>query len=427
MGRPRDYELVRSKNRYLVLQALWNQAPVTREEIIALTGLSNPTVQAALHDFRDRGLLTEVNRRESTGGRPATELALNSEAVYALAAWLSVPTMRAGVIDLGGNLVATAECRLAREADAPAVLALLASTLRQAIESAGIRPEKICGIGIAVSGVLDGPARVSVSIERLEEWRNVPIGEYLDREFGLPVILMADTQSALAAELVLGMKRSARQAPPQSALFILIREGLGSSLILGGRLHDGPLGNAGFMGHMCLDPNGPSCYCGGRGCLETYVSELAITCEVGRRLAAGQPSSLRRAGDLSKLESVTIEEVAAAFRQGDQLVVRVVDTAADHLALGIANAIKLLQPEVVVLSAPSFYTDETILARIVATAQSHLAKMQTYQIKIIPAPVDSDAEIRGVGMIVLEQAVTNALELPDGNGLMEVVGLRALA
>ena len=182
---------------------------------------------------------------------------------------------------------------------------------------AGIRREKICGIGIAASGVIDAPRRISVSIERLEEWRHVAIGEYLDQQFGLPVILMADTQSALAAELVLGMQRSPGRVPPQSALFILIREGLGDSLILNGRLHDGSHGNAGFMGHMCLDVAGPVCTCGARGCLETYVSELAIIRDVARRLAAGETSTLLKAGNIS------IDQIEVAYRQGDPLVTQV--------------------------------------------------------------------------------------------------------
>jgi predicted NBD/HSP70 family sugar kinase len=421
MGRPRDYQLVRNKNRYLVLQTLWNRAPVTREEIASLTGLSNPTVQAALRDFNCRGLLSEVNRRESTGGRPAAELALNPDAAYALAAWLSVPTMRAAVLDLCGNIVATAECRLARETDTSTVLALLSGMLRDVATRVGIRRERICGIGIAASGVVDAPRGVSVSIERLQEWRQVAIGEYLDRQFGLPVILMADTQSALAAELVLGMRRSPGRVPPQSALFILIRDGLGDALIINGRLHNGSHGNAGFMGHMCLDPEGPVCTCSARGCLETYVSELAIIRGVSKRLAVGETSSLLTTG------SVSIDQIEVAYQQGDPLVMQVMEAAADRLALGIANAIKLVQPELVILYTSTLYTNETILVRLTAACERYLARMQTDPVIIVPASVDCDAELKGVGIITLERAVANALALAPNHGLMEAVESTLLA
>jgi N-acetylglucosamine repressor len=421
LSRPRDYQLVRNKNRYLVLQTLWNRAPITREEIVSLTGLSKPTVQTALRDFKDRGLLSEVNRRESTGGRPAAELALNPDAAYALAAWLSVPTMRAAVLDLRGNIVATAECRLARETDTPSVLALLTEMLRGIVKKAGIGEEKICGIGIAASGVIDAPRKISVSIERLEGWRDVAIGEYLDRQFGLPVILMADTQSALAAELVLGMRRSAGRVPPQSALFVLIREGLGDSFMFNGRLHDGSHGNAGFMGHMCLDVAGPVCTCGARGCLETYVSELAIIRDVARALAAGETSTLLKPGNIS------IDQVELAYERGDPLVTQVIEVATDRLALGIANAIKLVQPEIVILSSSFLYTDETSLARLTAACERYLAKMQTDPVVIVPATVDCDAQLKGVGIITLERAVANALELAHDDGLMEAVGLPIFA
>jgi len=417
LSRPRDYQLVRNKNRYLVLQTLWNRAPITREEIVSLTGLSKPTVQTALRDFKDRGLLSEVNRRESTGGRPAAELALNPDAAYALAAWLSVPTMRAAVLDLRGNIVATAECRLARETDTPSVLALLTEMLRDIVKKAGIGGEKICGIGIAASGVIDAPRKISVSIERLEGWCDVAIGEYLDRQFGLPVILMADTQSALAAELVLGMRRSAGREPPQSALFVLIREGLGDSFMFNGRLHDGSHGNAGFMGHMCLDVAGPVCTCGARGCLETYVSELAIIRDVARRLAAGETSTLLKPGNIS------IDQVELAYERGDPLVTQVIEVATDRLALGIANAIKLVQPEIVILSSSFLYTDETSLTRLTAACERYLAKMQTDPVVIVPASVDCDAQLKGVGIITLERAVANALELAHDDGLIEAVGL----
>jgi predicted NBD/HSP70 family sugar kinase len=97
------------------------------------------------------------------------------------------------------------------------------------------------------------------------------------------------------------------------------------------------------------------------------------------------------------------------------------EAAADRLALGIANAIKLVQPELVILSTSSLYTDETTLARLTAACERYLAKMQTDPVVIVPASVDCDAELKGVGMITLERAVTNALALAHSNGLLVAV------
>jgi predicted NBD/HSP70 family sugar kinase len=410
LSRPRDYQLVRNKNRYLVLQTLWNRAPITREEIASLTGLSNPTVQAALQDFKGRGLLTDANRRESTGGRPAAELALNPEAVYALAAWLSVPTMRAAVLDLRGSVVATQCCS---STDTPFVLR---STEMLHHGEEGGNPVRRSANRIAASESL----MHCVGFRSDQRQRMASRSDWCipDRGVRPPGILMADTQSALAAELVLGMQQSPGRVPPQSALFIVIREGLGDGLILNGRLHDGSHGNGGFMGHMCLDVTGPVCTCGARGCLETYVSELAIIRDVARRLATGEMSTTLRA------DNISIDQISVVYKQGDPLVMQVMEAAADWLALGIANAIKLVQPELVILSTSTLYTDKRTLARL--TAGCSVPPGCTDPVLIVPASVDCDAELKGVGMITLERAVASALALAPNNGLMEVVELPVL-
>jgi glucokinase len=156
------------------------------------------------------------------------------------------------------------------DADGTVVLdavAALARELLRAVPAGGPPPG---AIGVGVPGIVEPATGVVVFSANLG-WRDVPVGRELGDALGRPVVVSHDVAAAGLAELRLGAGRGA-----QDVLFVVIGTGVAAAALVGGRLLVGGAGQAGEIGHLRLRPDGPTCGCGGRGCLETLASARAV-------------------------------------------------------------------------------------------------------------------------------------------------------
>ncbi len=252
---------------------------------------------------------------------------------------MAVTGLFAGV-DLGGTNVTVALGAAERKIptdghEGPeAVLARIAEALR----SLGGKPK---ALGMGVPGLADLEAGTTKFLPNLPtQWRDVPARKILGAALGCDVFLLNDVRAATLGELVHGHGRGAR-----TMAFFSLGTGVGGGIVVDGKLRLGPLGAAGELGHQTILPDGAACSCGNRGCLETLASGPAIAAEGVRLLLGGSAPRLHEltGGDASK---VTPEAMA---RAGDPAVVEAIARAARFLAIGVANAIVALHPELVVI------------------------------------------------------------------------------
>jgi glucokinase len=249
-------------------------------------------------------------------------------------------------VDLGGTNIraacATGETthgpiawRLTPAADGPdAVLDAVALCVQEA--TGGRRPD---GVAIGIPGPLDPRTGVVHAAPHLAGWSEVNARDLLSERTGSPVAVRNDASVAGFAEWKAGAGRGARDF-----IFITASTGIGGALVLDGTLYDG-MGSAGEVGHMPIDPDGPPCGQGHRGCLEGTASGSAIAAAARRALAAGATSSLTSLDS----EGITAKDVEDAAKAGDELSVRLFDTAGRALGRAVGGLINLLAPEVVVI------------------------------------------------------------------------------
>jgi glucokinase len=178
-------------------------------------------------------------------------------------------------------------------------------------------------VGIGVPGPSDPLTGVLVNPPNLSGWpAGLPLGEMLREVFGVPVHLENDANVAAVAE----HKRGAGQGV-RNLVYVTWSTGIGAGLVLDGHLYSGTHGSAGELGHMVLDPNGPLCFCGMRGCVEAYASGHSIATRAGRPAA----------------------EVFRAADAGDAEAAGIVEQAARMVGLGLLNLTNLVDPEVIVM------------------------------------------------------------------------------
>lgn len=256
-------------------------------------------------------------------------------------------------IDLGGtNLYAAlatedggilAECKEpTRSHEGPdAVVARMIGLVGELAARAAVRP---AALGIGVPGLVNLTTGTTLFLPNLPtQWRGVPVRERMEAALGWPVHLLNDARAATLGEFAHGRGRGGN-----SMVFFTLGTGVGGGIVLDGKLRLGPLGAAGEIGHQTVQPDGPLCGCGNRGCLETLASGSAIAAEGVRLFLSGNAPRLHELceGEVGRVDARTMAEAA---RAGDRSVAEAISRAAEWLGLGAANLVTALHPERIVL------------------------------------------------------------------------------
>lgn len=237
-----------------------------------------------------------------------------------------------------GQLLSTREVATDARRGAAAVLA----TLAQTIDSLRSSSHRIATIGVACAGQII-PGRGVVAQAPNLGWTDVPLGETLAGQFSVPVTVENDVRAAAWGEFRFGAGRGA-----QNVIVVFVGTGLGSGIVLDGRLLLGAGNGAGEVGHTQVVPDGLPCGCGQRGCLEQYVAGNGYQRRLAAALAAGIPTRLVDVAgrDPSRLTATMVFDAA---RAGDALAMEMSNDARRYLAIGLANYVTVLNPEVLIL------------------------------------------------------------------------------
>jgi glucokinase len=196
----------------------------------------------------------------------------------------------------------------------------------------------VSGCGIGMPGELDIERHRFVRANHFPGWANVRIAQHIGERLGVPATLENDANCAAWGEYVAGVGRGTR-----SLACFTLGTGVGGGVIIAGQLWLGANGAAGALGHIAVDPNGPECKCGQRGCVEVYASATSLAARYGKGSA---------------------RDAFAAAALGEADAMAAVDWAADGLAAGVANVIHIVQPEVVVLAGGMAAAGDALLSRV---------------------------------------------------------------
>lgn len=252
---------------------------------------------------------------------------------------------RAALVDEGTGAVVTSH-KLRHEERTPiAVARTVAEAVRQAAAQAGVGVASLGGAGVGVAGQCLGASGVVLNAPNLG-WRDIPFGDLLQAELGVPVRIVNDLSAAAWGERGFGAARGV-----DDAALVFVGSGVGSGLILGGRLHEGGSGVAGELGHIKVAPRGAQprrCGCGEWGCLEAYVGGMNLAARVREDLAEGKAGAVLAAagGDPSKVSASAVE---GAYAAGDVYARDLWAEAGELLGTAMANLCTLLNPARLVL------------------------------------------------------------------------------
>lgn len=322
---PDTQQGMRRRNLARVMHTVGAEGPLSRAGVASRIGLTRAAVSTLVDELIRAGLLEELGpERPGRVGRPGSALAVSGHGPAGIGAEVGVDHLAVCAIDLRGEVRARAVRHGTNRGRSPEpVIEELTSLIRGVVseaERAGLWP---AGLAVAVPGLVAPDARTVVRAPNLD-WHDLDLGALLPAE--LPLTVDNEANFGGLAELWLG------EGTPRDFLHVSAEIGIGAAVVVDGRLLRGTRGFAGELGHVPVQPDGPECACGGRGCLEQYAGEEAVL------RAAGLEPGEDRVGLL-----------AGRAAEGDEAVRRALREAGTAFGVALTGAVNLLDPESVVL------------------------------------------------------------------------------
>lgn len=304
--------------------------------------------------------------------------------------------MMAAVFDSNFKVRGRARRKTKGAEGAKAGVARIFSVIDEALSEAGIDAGQIAGIGIGCPGPLDLDRGIVLESPNLG-WRKVPLQKLLEKRYRCPARIGNDVDVGTYGEYRFGAGRKSR-----CLLGVFPGTGIGGGCVYEGKLLRGTVGSCLEIGHVQLQPGGRLCGCGQRGCLETIASRLAIAAECAAAAYRGQaPHLYKTAGtDLAAIRSGTL---ADAIRQGDRVVEDIVRHAARQLGIGVAQAVNLLAPDVVVLGGGLVEALESIfIEEVTLGIRKRAMESLGADVRVVAARLGDDAGVLGAASLVAD-------------------------
>ncbi|MEA4884151.1 MAG: ROK family protein [Clostridia bacterium] len=403
-GGANDTRLLKSINVLTVLDVLRNTHGLSRADIARATGLTPATVSSVVSILISSGIAHEVGYGESSGGRPPVILEFNPQAFYIAGVDLGVTKVIAVVADLEGTVVSRTRLELDVQEGPAAIISRLIEATHEAIGAASTafgaesdaRP-RIVGIGLSMPGLIDAERGISLFAPNIPEWSDIPIVELFHKEFSLPCWVENDARAMALGEAMFGAGRGY-----EDILCVNVGRGIGAGIIVNGDIYRGRQGSAGELGHMTVDPNGPICPCGNRGCLEVMAAGPAIAASAIRAVSTGSNTRIREMVG-GRIEAITAEVVSEAAKQGDALAEMLVREAGRYLGIGIANAVNLLSPELVVIGGGVARAGDILFDEVRKTVRERAFTTMVNLPEIVPSAQGEDSSSIGAAALVFEE------------------------
>ena len=292
------------------------------------------------------------------------------------------------VVDAAGTVLAELVEPTPEESDAESVTAVLLSLIER-LRAA----HEVVTIGVGAAGIVEWPVGKMLWAPN-NSYRDWPVREQLEKATGLPVVVDNDANVAALAEARLG-------EPYPNMVLVTVGTGIGGGLVMDGKIYRGPTGLGAELGHIILNPDGPRCGCGNRGCFEAYASGTALT-RMGREAATAEPDGLiARLG--AEEGEVTGETVTKAVGLGDATAQELFARLGRWLGVGIASLANIFEVDVVVVGGGLVETGELLLEPARRAAREYAYAPAARGIApVVAATFGSDAGKIGAALLALE-------------------------
>jgi predicted NBD/HSP70 family sugar kinase len=368
------------------LRVLRREGAVSRAQLAADTALSRATVSSVIDELENAGLVLDDGPQSgeqtaNIGRRPGL-VRLNRRAGTALGVDFGKRHLRVAVADLGHRILAQRSQELDSAHDAEQGLDEAVRLVAEVLEEAGVERTSVVGVGLGLPGPINQRTGELGSSTILPGWVGVRAQAAMAARVGMVVHVDNDANLGALGEWTWGAARGAT-----NVAYLKASTGIGTGLIIDGKPFHGSGGTAGEIGHTIVDPDGPVCRCGNRGCLETKVGALALI------------ELLRPA-----LGELTVGDMIERGRSGDQGCRRVLADAGAAIGAAAANLCNLLNPERIVVGGELGAAGELLLDPLRDGVRRAAIPSAAADVEVVQGELGERAEVLGALALVLRSS-----------------------
>lgn len=391
-GKPK---LLKEINRSLVFNIVKNARSVSRPQLARKTGLSRATIAVLADELLETGLVQEIGLDNSTGGRPPVLLEFRPDAALAIGACLQEYDWLLVLTDLDARIQRRAKVHIPDSTPAAAV-ASLATGIHQLL--CDVDREKVLpAVGLGTPGLVDIHSGI-IKLAADRNWRDIPFKDMVEDKLGRRCFMANRSKVGALAEFWHGARKGVK-----NLIYVSVGTGVAAGIILQGKLYVGSNSSAGELGHLTIEPDGPICPCGNRGCLQQLVSEEAITALARERLRRDSTSVLQEvAGHHPEL--ITVQDVFRAAELKDQVALDTLEVVAEYLAIALAGFINLFNPEIILLGGPVGQASDVLVELIREKVRHRAMAYPLSVVQIVKSSLGIEAGAIGASVLVLQQA-----------------------
>jgi predicted NBD/HSP70 family sugar kinase len=386
----------------LVLAEIARGEGVSRAQIAAASGLTRGTVSALVDTLASSGLIVEGGPNRGSVGRPGNALRLNTEGPCGLGVEINVDYVAVALLDFTGR---ARSVRIVagdnRGVDARTVLGRSVNVAQRMLSEATGAESNIVGVGVAVPGLV-GTDGVLHRVPNLPGWDSVPVAEIVQSSLGLPIeITLVDNEANLAA---LAEHWYSEDDVGNDFVRVSGEIGVGAGIVAAGELWRGVNGLSGELGHVTVEPDGPVCSCGARGCLEQIAGQEALLREAGAAMPAGTALGV---------PDGPIADLVARAESGDDQTLRALTRGGRALGQALSTLVNVLDIPTIVLGGLYAEVAPWISADVEAELTARAVGYQTTGIKLLVSQLGAEAAVRGAAGLVIRRIIDDPSLVAD--------------
>lgn len=331
---------LKNYNRRTVLNYIRRNQTATKAGLASVTGLTFMAIKKILEELESLRLIRSDQKENSGMGRKAISYAVNENYKYVVGIHINKYSTSVALLNLKGKILQIERHPMEQDfINQNKFVELIAASVEGVMEQGGVKAAQVLGIGVGAPGPVDCENGIILTPPNIPVLSYLPLKEILEEKTGLPVYVNKDTNVIALGEYWYGGEGACR-----NLVYIDVDMGIGSGLIIDGRVNIGANSIAGEFGHITIDMDGPLCNCGNRGCLEAMSSGIAVLREMKEQLEKEKEHPL-----YAKRDMLAMEDVFEMVNRKDLLTISILNQSAFYLGVGVSSLINILDPEMIVL------------------------------------------------------------------------------
>lgn len=380
-------------NRSVVIRLIHRLKICSRADLAKATGLKQATITNIVSDLIEAGFVDETGIIEGEKGRRSIGIKLNTSEYKVIGVRLARKYISISVFDMDGTQYYIKQEPIDTLAGPGSAFQKIKELVKCVLKD--LKNSTIPGIGLAIPGPFFRKEGRIVLMTEFPGWEHIMIEDEIHSEFGIPIYIEHDANCGVLAEWWYGP----HHRDVGTMIYIAAGQGIGTGIMIDGKIYRGSLGTAGEAGHMSIAYDGPKCECGSKGCLELYCSTLAMMKDASNELHK-YPNSILNNG-------ISVKSILSALDGKDELAQKVFKKAAWFLGFGLCSLINIYNPDVMIIGDELSQAGSELLDILDDTVRTHVLKDIYKNTKLEISTLPNDSVLMGAGALVIDKVLQN--------------------